>query len=161
MNIFLNLAAEPQNRATIATARKAIFLMEAKLFRSGRSSLRALDEPIRNFHICLMIGIYSPFYEILNEIVFNLMSGGILDYHQKNFNNPKGKKAELSIDEIGPQVLTMDHLEIGFLIHVALLLAAFIVFLSEIVFAHMMVLIERIVIMFVIIAYIRGKFSFL
>lgn len=55
----------------------------------------------------------SPFYEVVNDKIGDLLAGGFIDYWIEENLNPKGK-LKVDINHYGPQVLTMDHLEICF-----------------------------------------------
>lgn len=58
-----------------------------------------------------------------------LADSGLLTYWYEFYKNPSGLK--LQIEEIGPQVLTMEHLLIGFQICIAVLTLSVIAFVAE------------------------------
>lgn len=148
---LLNMIVEPENRATMISDTKVIWASENIDYRNGFSSLNILKESIKTINVGQIIRSFSPFYEVLNEIVFNLMSGGILKYHRDTNEDPKNRRNMIISDKIEPQVLTMDHLGVGFLICVVSLSAAFIVLLIELLVAR----VERIVLFSIVKAYIR------
>lgn len=73
----------------------------------------------------------NPFFDYFNQILGELEAGGFLIYWRKNEINPQGFKRKL--EEIGPQVLTMEHLEIGFLVCLFPFGISAIVFVFEII----------------------------
>lgn len=99
-------------------------------YRSGFSSVQMLKEPIRSVFTGLNFRQFSPFYEILNEKILRLFAGGILQYVWNCRINPKGIKQ--LVEKIGPQVLTMDHIGIGFIFCSVSLSVAIIAFVVEI-----------------------------
>lgn len=58
-----------------------------------------------------------------------LAAGGLIFYWENLWSNPRGLK--MKIDEIGPQVLTMEHLMFGFYIWLAVLAISIIAFVGE------------------------------
>lgn len=121
------IIAEPTNRATMIGLPTALLYIENRIYRSGHSSLSILDEKLRNLYIGFSFKHFSPFYEILNEIVGHLSSSGLI--HRWNDLNPKSRKKEF--EDIGPQVLTMEHIAIGFQTCLIPFLLSIIVFVIE------------------------------
>lgn len=76
-----------------------------RVFRTGFSSINILKEVSSAF------ADFSPFYEILDGESLRMFAGGILQLALHFKVNSKGKKKVE--EEIDPQVLSMDHLEIG------------------------------------------------
>lgn len=107
-----------------------ISYIENHEYRSGLTSLHVIDEFVQSTYFCLYLKNFSPFNELLNEIIMNFNDAGIFDYDVKDFLNPKG--IHRKIEEDGPQVLTMEHLEIGFIICSIPLSLAVIAFFIEI-----------------------------
>lgn len=88
-----------------------------------------LDETFITIPASLMLPLYSPLVEIFNEKIHQMHSGGLIYYLEKNYTNPKGLKNQP--EEIGPQVLTMEHLEIGFLVCLCPMALSVLVFAGE------------------------------
>lgn len=130
---ILEQIAITENRGTTMIFRHTITEIN-NLYRSGVSSLYALDETFRPFHFSFIFPFYSPFIERFDEKTIELHSNGLIEHWTKNFMNPKGiiNKSE----NIGPQVLTLDHLEVCFLIILLPLILAFIAFAGEILHAR-------------------------
>lgn len=83
-------------------------------YRSGVSSILILEEKVETLFQVFLFMPANPFFDFFNQIMSELAAGGLLSYWRKFEINPKGLKRK--VDKIGPQVLTMDHLEIGFLV---------------------------------------------
>ena len=121
---FTDIVSEPSNKAAIANYRHTVAQIENE-YQSGKASLKLLSEDYATFHFGYFFYNFSPFYEIFNEVQGWLESNGFMENRRNNMKMTS-KKAE----EIGPQVLTMDHLTVGFLaclIPMVLSLAAFII----------------------------------
>ena len=107
---LLNEIAEPSNRATLMTWKDRVAKLQVLIYRSGTSSVAVLEDDWITLYSGIVFKAFSPFFEIYNEILSLLESNGILGswrIHNKYPTKPK-------VDAIGPQVLTMDHLWIGF-----------------------------------------------
>lgn len=99
-------------------------------YRSGVSSILFLEETVTTVFEIFRFASSSPFFDYFNEILSDLTTGGFLIYWEKSFINPRGLK--MKVDEIGPQVLTMEHLMLGFQISLGALGTASVVFGLEI-----------------------------
>lgn len=105
------IVVEPENKAVSQTTDGFFKIFLNQKYRSGTSSLRALDEVLQ-----LMTGgcgfkKFSPFFEVFNEKIGQLIAAGVL----KEFNERFLPSIKTKTDEIGPQVLTMEHLGLGFI----------------------------------------------
>lgn len=90
--------------------------------------MHTLDERVVSFSFAFGFKPFSPFFEIFNEKIGQLLANGWLQNSiPEEILSLKGKKME----DIGPQVLTMDHLEVGFIVCLIPQGVAFIVFLLE------------------------------
>lgn len=100
-------------------------------YRSGFSSLYALEEAVRLWMERFCFPPFSPFIDRFNEKIHDLHSSGLIGHWEINFyGNRKGliRKPE----DIGPQVLTMEHLEVCFLICFLPLIFGTIAFAGEV-----------------------------
>lgn len=70
-----------------------------------------------------------------NNLLINLASGGILNYWLNFETNPSG--IDRKNDGVGPQVLTVDHLMMGFQIFLAALLISLIAFVGEVAIEYL------------------------
>jgi hypothetical protein len=111
----LNTVAEPANKMAVFEFLSKFLTIHnnhREYYRSGVSSIKILDERIEtNFQVFFFMPS-NPFFDYFNQIIAELAAGGFLIYWRMLEINPKG--IERKIDVIGPQVLTMDHLMIGF-----------------------------------------------
>ena len=108
--LYSDIVAEPANRATTSRSRGAINKIEKVYYHSGTSSLQMLEENYKTLHSGIVFKEYSPFFETYNEIKGWLESNGIMEKFRQN-----NKILRIEPEELGPQVLTMDHLRLGFL----------------------------------------------
>jgi hypothetical protein len=98
-----------------------------KYFR-GLSSLKLMDEKIAFIPTGFMITRNHPLIEPYNEIIGRLQDAGITDYWiNYEYNRRKNEK----IENFGPQVLDMSHLEVCFYVCMFPLIFAFLAFLCE------------------------------
>ena len=109
-----NIAVEPSNNAIVASNRGTLAkYIDNRAYRSGTTSLTYLDEDHKLVYTGILFKTFSPFIEVYNEKLEWLKTGGLLDYWKLyEYLPPK-------LDEIGPQVLTLDHLIVAFLICLA------------------------------------------
>lgn len=70
-----------------------------------------LTEYLRTLFIGLSFKPFCPFYEILNEKIGRMVAAGLVDYWMNRGMNLHRNAFD---ESIGPQVLTMEHLDIGF-----------------------------------------------
>ena len=108
---FFDRVAEPLNKVTQMVDNDILNEIEQSYANKRKTSLAFLEENYIWLHSGMSFLPLSPFSEIYNEILLKLESNGIIylwrrQYYHVEVSNPSG---------IGPQVLTMDHLMIGFL----------------------------------------------
>lgn len=122
-------------------------------YRNGISSLHALDEIEDVRHIGLAFAPFSPFFGEFNEQIGRMMSAGFF-----NFWVPASaikvswkEKAE----DIGPQVLTMDHMAVALIASLLPLTLAVIAFIAEVSVNWMKVTVPRIRVYFVVNAFYK------
>lgn len=120
--------AEPENRATTIGTPLILDLITNQ-YRNGITSLSMVKESIGMLCFGFAFQPFSPFYDTLNRKVMHLIESGITDYWiiKHNFG-----RSLFKIEEIGPQVLTMEHLEVGFIVSIAPLFISLLSFFLEI-----------------------------
>lgn len=101
-------------------------------YRSGISSILVLEQAIETSIAATSFETFDPFFELHNEMMGRLMDSGILFRLNELFLNPNGFKMRMKNELIGAQVLTMDHLLIGFQICLAVLSISAIAFAVEV-----------------------------
>lgn len=130
MDDLLDLVAEPSNKATIFATPTYLSMIHRKSYRLGYSSLSFIEEKIITSHSCLPFPMGSPFYEAFNEKIDEIIESGIVSMWKKDLEDfPRNR------EEIGPQILTMEHLEFGFLACLIILTMSVIAFTLEILIA--------------------------
>lgn len=127
-----DLIAEPANN--IASLGYSYFVDELlntqENYRSGVTSILTLKETVNSFHTGVYFQPFDPFLEHYNKFLEEIQNTGLLSYWYYLVLNPKGLKMKL--DEIGPQVLTMEHLMVGFQVWFSALMTSVIAFIAEI-----------------------------
>lgn len=126
----LDIVGEQSNRAVTLTTAKIFLYIHNNVYRSGTSSITLLEDGQETKALGYAFKPYSPFYETFNAKIGQLNSNGLSSQAEKIFLNPFGFTRRE--DEIGPQVLTLDHLGVAFLISLCPLLIATLVFLGEV-----------------------------
>lgn len=111
----LDIIAEPSNKGTMILFQEFLSNIHEKLYRSGFSSLSILDENIATLYFGLPFRRFHPFFESLNLKINQMTSAGLVDHWYKNAYDSR-RHIKKVIEDIGPQVLTMDHVAIGFLV---------------------------------------------
>lgn len=81
-------------------------------YRLGSSSIRLLNEPIKLYFSGLRFKRFSPFYGEFNEKLGQMISSGLTSKWYEEYLNPFNRM--VSVDDIGPQVLTMHDLDVAF-----------------------------------------------
>ena len=131
-NYFVAVA-EPSNCATMVAFKWKINFIED--YYSGRkTSLVLLEEDYKKFYRGVVFKKFSPFLETYNEMPAWMQAFGFMEVWKRNFVYDFVK---YKIEEIGPQVLTMDHLRIGFIACLVPLVVSAIVFFAEILKARL------------------------
>lgn len=115
---------------TTVDTREALQHIHTMNYRSGVSSVLVQQESAGTYYGVYIFQRFNPFYEAINNMMINLAAGGIYEFCEKNFHNPKG--LNMKIDGTGPQILTMEHLMVGFHIWLVPLIISMIVFGLEI-----------------------------
>lgn len=124
-----NMIAEPTAKNTVIGSVKILWIINNIRLKTGQSSILLLKETFRNLFIGLTFKDFSPFYETLGEKIGEMSSAGLIGlWWTREFQNNDRKRV---VDDIGPQVLTMEHLEIGFTICLVPLTLSVIVFIGE------------------------------
>jgi hypothetical protein len=83
--------------------------INAKFFR-GLSSLKLMDEYLARFPTSFLMIRNHPLIEPYNEIIGRLRDAGIIEYW---LNYESNRRKYEKIEEFGPEVLDMGHLEVS------------------------------------------------
>lgn len=122
------IAVEPDNKAVSQTTDGFYKTRLKKKYRSGATSLHVLKETAEHVSGGCGFKKFSPFFETFNDMIGHFIAAGyskILD----ELLSP----AQAKINDIGPQVLTMEHLGLGFIACLIQLSIAIPVFFMELV----------------------------
>lgn len=125
-----DIVAEPANKGTAIMSPYLLSMLQNNQYRSGLSSLELVEERLAGVHMSVMFPYFSPLFEAFNEKIQLMLSNGLIDYWHKNFANRRGLK--IKIDDIGPQILTMEHVSIGFLVCLFPMVLSILAFVGEI-----------------------------
>jgi hypothetical protein len=109
----LDFVSEPANRGTIAVSHEFLDFIHRSEYRDGFSSLSILDESLGLITYGMVFRPFNPFFEMLNEKLHQMISSGVMKlWHDFQKNRKMLMKSGLKV--IGPEVLTLEHLWIGF-----------------------------------------------
>lgn len=126
----MDILAEPSNKATTVFSQTVMSINSNQLYRSGIPSVAMMEKTLVTMLHGYLFPYFSPILEQFNEIVHLLLSNGLIYYWDDIVVNPKGLK--MKQEEIGPQVLTMDHLTVGFLACLCPVIFSILVFIGEV-----------------------------
>lgn len=107
-----NEIVEPSNRAMVIVPEFLLSNLNMRL-RSGFIDFTTLEETLSTIPMGLRFPERSPYYETFNNKIGRMVSNGVVRRWMRYMRNPKGIKR--TKEEIGPQILTLDHLGVGFL----------------------------------------------
>lgn len=120
---LLNLLAEPENKFTTLLNQEYLNSIHGT-YRDGTSSIHVLDETVAPLIAGQQFKEFDPLKKTFDEKFSRLYESGLINkLHERN---------SLKEEEIGPEILTMDHIGIGFLCCIAPLMIALGVFFLEI-----------------------------
>ena len=127
---FFDITSEPSNQAAALARPTTIKSIEHTCYRSGTTSVKLLDDPYKFVIAGIAFKNWNPLLETFNEMVAKMEPNGLMEFWRR-YNAYSTRKPE----EIGPQVLTMDHLELGFLACCILLSLGMVTFFGEFVWS--------------------------
>lgn len=128
-NISFEIAVEPENRAVSQSTEGWVKNNLHDKYRSGLSSLHVLNQLVMVVAGGVGFKRFSPFYDTFNDIIGRHIAVGFANTFDKLLSPRVGTKA----DDIGPQVLTLEQLGLGFIACLIPLGLSTVVFLIEIV----------------------------
>lgn len=106
--------------------------LEALVYRTGKHSLHIVGQSIYTMHMSLAFRRFHPFYEEFSKIILQIHASGIMVYTTRMEIDRGGELDKEDAENIGPQVLTMDHLDIAFIVCTLPMIFAFLAFFFEI-----------------------------
>lgn len=132
VNFKFDLVAEPENKVFMMTTIPALAIELNQKLRSGVPSFVVLDETVRTLHSGFLYKSGLPYQNKLDSKAVQLLEGGFTARWMDNNTNLAKPEIKRKDEIIGPQVLTMDHLAIGFKVWLIPLTFSVIVFVLEI-----------------------------
>ena len=122
-----DIVSEPSNQAASIVEYSSIILeIEREIYHSGHVSFDILIETFKMMYSGVMFYNFSPFIKPFNEMLALFEANGLMELWRRDYvYRPR------EIEDIGPQVLTMGHLHIGFLACLIPLFICIIVFFGE------------------------------
>lgn len=88
-------------------------------------------EKLISHQVGLLFQEFSPLYEEFNQKIEEMISAGLTDYWIKKCFNPRGRTRKPP-EDIGPQVLTLEHLEDAFFVSLMPLIVSVVSFIIEV-----------------------------
>lgn len=138
----LDAVAEPANKATIMVSHEMIKSLHARSYLHETSSLKLLQDNIFTMLVVISFKLDCPFFETFNEKIDQMLSAGLFSYWERSADIPdEAKRASI---EIGNEVLTLDHLWIGFQVFFVCLTSSVVVFVLELLVAFVTIIVSRI-----------------
>lgn len=120
---------EPENKFTMMVTQSFVTYISTAYLRTGISSLTLLPENVLNLISGMPFKFHSPFYEEFNGKIGEMISSGLTQHWFDRQSNEKGVKKLEESEEA--QVLSMDHLAVGFQICFVPLSLSVVVFFIE------------------------------
>lgn len=151
----LSIISDPSNNAfTFISAFEMIYILNE--LRSGNPSFVIIDDKWKTIFIGVQFKKYCPFYQVFNEKMGIFASAGIFD--QTYYLKTKKRGLTWKDETIGPQVLTLDDLWVGFVIHVVFLGISTIVFFIEIIPTWVRKFVRKTIMLNVLVGYFRNLY---
>ena len=107
-------------------------------YRSGTTSMKYLDQCYTMVYVGVAFKKLSPIMKIFNERLAMMESNGFME-NWRRFDS----YATTKIEKIGPQVLKMDHLQIGFLACCIPLVLGVVVLFSELAWSRIVTMSKK------------------
>lgn len=126
--------ADPRNELTHLVFRSHYY---ANIKRMNRrtfvSSTYLLEENTATIPFYMLLPRFSPYTEKFNEKIDEMLASGIIErWHANEWSIERDEK--LFFEEVGPQVLTIKNLKIGFFAFLITLALSSVVFVMELTF---------------------------
>ena len=131
---YFDIISEPSNRATAIAQPTVIGEIQHIKYRTGTTSMKFLDQSCRFFSLGVVFKKSSSFLKVFNEKLAKMEPNGLMEYWRR-FQSYSTTK----IEEIGPQVLKMDHLRLGFLACCIPMALGFVVLIGELAWSRLVI----------------------
>ena len=123
-----DIVAEPQNKAFSLMLHTFYALINNNLYRSGITSIVLLDETRVSIPYGIGFNELMPFFDTFKHLTSQATSSGLMQKWLRRLFRTEVVREE---EKIGPQVLTFEHLEIGFIACAIPLTLSVVVFVAE------------------------------
>jgi len=145
--------AEPENYYTMYVLRNWVHMLTKTKYRNGAPSLLLLEKTIKEIWDGFAFPRFSPYFEEFNEKISRMGSSGLISYWIEQEAPELNDKLE--VEEIGPQILTVDQLAVGFYVCLVSIVIAMMAFLCEVLIPFLQVQGRKIALLAVVRAFIR------
>lgn len=123
---LMNVVVEAENEKVLPATLELIAHLEKLLYRSGKPSLRAIQDQTVPVMTVFLMNPFHPFFEVFHDTVHRLIETGATKI-------PKGINNKLFDEEVPALVLTMDDLGIGFIVCLTPVTLSVLAFVFEVV----------------------------
>ena len=110
---LFKIIVEPELQMAVPASKILLPMLENR-YRSGVSSLRFIKDRLNMNLFGIIFFGFSPFHETFNRKIVQLIENGSI--RKWILESLKTKTYKIEEEEIGPEVLTMDHLEVSWII---------------------------------------------
>lgn len=125
-----NIIAEPENKLTIMTTKQYTIFLEKMRFLRGKASFKFVEEGMRSLFITFTMETGSPYFEQTKDVTMRLVEAGICPFFLGgSVTNVNPERIE---ETVPPLVLTLEELEVGFLVCIIPLTFSVLAFFCEI-----------------------------
>lgn len=128
---IVDTIAEPGIKGTVIGA-EFLYSLANNRYRSGFTSLSPLPERLGIINYGQVFPSFSPFFDTFNVKILQMYDTGFCQLWNKGI--VQSKDVIKRVEEIGPEVLTLEHLDIAFKIILVAIAISLISFLAEIAF---------------------------
>lgn len=151
IKLQFDIASEPANKIGIHASELHFLNFLNERFQSGQGSLHRLREIAKVSHFGAWFYRFNPFFDQMNELIGRMVSGGL--FRKWLSENREENKLRSKIEDIGPEILTMDHMEVAFIASLLPLTLALTAFFVEIFVHCVKIVVPRIIVYFVLQTY--------
>lgn len=127
----MEFIAEPELKRTMMTSGETIPILNS-FYRRGVTSLSSLPQRLSALSHGFTFPMFSPFFDTFNVIIIRMLDSGLGNFWFQRTFYPKGNIRK--VDEMRPEVLTLEHLDVAFKIIMVAMAISCLSFLAEIVF---------------------------
>lgn len=139
---YADIGTESLNQVTTMVKKNTIQQIQKEKYRGGTPSLIILEEDYILAYSGMAFDFYNSYAGVYNEMLLWMESNGVMAWWRQRF---LFDFAVSKAEDIGPQVLTMDHLKVGFLICLIPVIVSFIALIGELTWSKLCKFSQRVV----------------